>query len=237
MPRSIWAVLLTLAVCGAAHAETAAELAAAGRRECDAGQVAPTRDERMQHYERGKALGEQAVALDDNSAAAHFTVFCNLGEMLRIDGEKITSLLGFREMMRQLDRTLELDPNYLDALSSKGVLLVKLPTLLGGDLPRGEALLERVVREDPSCITARLTLSELYNDRGNRDDAIALAAQARDLAHASQRVDKIAKAEAALDRLKASPGEISAALAVTHCPGQPDVSCPPRIVTAARQND
>jgi tetratricopeptide (TPR) repeat protein len=214
------------------RAETATDLSGKAMEECEQGQVAPTRDRRVAHFERGQALAERAVALDEKSDAAHFAIFCNLGELLRVDGEKITSLLGFRKLMAELDRTLELNPNHLDALSSKGVLLMRLPTLLGGDAPRGEQMLERVVREDPTCITARITLAELYGERGSRADAVALAAQARELARASGRADKVAKAEAALTKLKAEPGEITAGLATTTCPGQPGTSCPPKITTA-----
>ena len=226
---------LALALGTPASGETAAELAKQGIHECEQGQIAPTRDEKVAHYTRGQKLGEQAVALDDNNAAAHFAIFCNLGESLRVDGEKITSILGFRQMMRELDRTLELDPNNLDAVSAKGTLLVRLPTLLGGDAPTGEKMLERVVREDSGCINARITLAEIYSDRGERADAVALAAQARELARSSKRADKIAKAEAELEKLQATPGEITAGLAITHCPGQPGVSCPPKIKTAAAQ--
>lgn len=218
-------------------AETAEELAATAMHECEQGQVAPTRDQRVAHFERGQKIAEDAVGLDEKNAAAHFAVFCNLGEMLRVDGEKITSLMGFRKMMQELDRTLELNPNHLDAMSSKGVLLMRLPSLLGGDVAAGEKMLERVVREDPGCITARITLAELYGDRGDRVDAVALAAQARELARASGRADKVAKAEAALTKLKASPGEITAGLAVTTCPGQPGVSCPPKVHTAQAQQN
>jgi hypothetical protein len=234
------AAFLALAITGSvssAHAETAAALAATAMRECEQGQVATARPLCLQHYEHGQALAEQAVALDDHNAAAHFAIFCNLGEMLRVDGEKITSVFGFRKMMQELDRTLELDPDHLDALSSKGVLLIRLPTLLGGDPPRGEKMLERVLREDPTCITARITLADVYAERGARTDAVTLAAQARELARAKRRADKVAKAEATLARLKAEPDEITAALAVTHCPGQPGQSCPPKLETATRSSD
>jgi hypothetical protein len=200
--------------------------------ECEQGQFATSRDARVAHFERGQKIAEEAVALDDKSAPAHFAIFCNLGEMLRVDGEKITSIFGFRKMMAELDRTLELDPNYLDALSSKGVLLMRLPSMLGGDTAKGQKMLERVLREDPTCITARLTLSEVYAEHGNRGDAVALAAQARELARASGRADKVAKAEATLTKLRAEPGEITAGLAVTTCPGQPGTSSPPKIATA-----
>jgi hypothetical protein len=87
------------------------------------------------------------------------------------------------------------------------VLLVRLPTLLGGDVPHGEHMLERVLREDQTCITARLTLAELYAERGARTDAVALAAQARELARASGRADKVAKAEGELTKLNATPAK------------------------------
>lgn len=231
------AAFLALAIVGAGsttHAETAAGLATTAMRECEQGQVAATRALRIQHYERGQALAERAVALDEKNAAAHFAIFCNLGEMQRIDGEKITSVLTLRTLMRELDRTLELDPNHLDALSSKGVLLIRLPTLLGGDPTRGEKMLERVLREDPTCVTARLTLADIYAERGARNDAVVLAAQARELARTCHREDKVAKAEAALARLKAEPDEIIASLAATDCPGQPGKRCPPKLETATR---
>jgi len=231
--RSLMVGLVVAIATTAASAETATDLGATAMRECEQGQIATTREQRVAHFERGQALAEQAVALDEKNAAAHFAVFCNLGEMLRVDGEKITSLLGFRKMMQELDRTLELDPDNLDALSSKGVLLMRLPTLLGGDAAKGEKMLERVLREDPTCITARLTLAEVYAERGARTDAVALAAQARELARASGRADKIAKADAELTKLKAEPGEITAGLAVTTCPGQPNASCPAKIRTAS----
>ncbi len=229
------AVVLTAAA-PTVRAETAEDLVASAMRECEQGQVAPTRDQRVQHFERGQALAEKAVTLDEKSAAAHFAIFCNLGELLRVDGEKITSVLGFRKLMQELDRTLELNPNHLDALSSKGVLLIRLPTLLGGDAPRGEKMLERVLREDATCITARITLADLYAERGARTDAIALAAQARELARASGRADKVAKADAELTKLNANPGEITAGLAVTTCPGQPGTSCPAKIRTAQAES-
>ena len=59
-------------------ADTAASLAASARAECDAGRRAVDRAERKAHFERGQALGERAVALDDNYAEAHFGVFCNM---------------------------------------------------------------------------------------------------------------------------------------------------------------
>lgn len=234
--RVVVAASMVLACAGVARAgESASELAAASMKKCNEGQQAPTRDQRVALFESGQKEAEQAVALDDANADAHFALFCNLGELLRVDGEKITSVFGFRKMMAELDRTLELNPNHVDALASKGVMLLRLPVLLGGDAKKGEGMLERVVREDPTAVTARLTLADLYDERGARHDAVVFCAQAAELARKQGRADKVAKAEERLEKLKASPTEIKEALEVTHCPGQPGQSCPPQVASAPGQ--
>jgi hypothetical protein len=68
----------------------------------------PREGQPVAHFEKGQALGEQAGSLDDRSAESHFALFCNLGELMRIDGElSITSVMRFRRMTKALDRTLE----------------------------------------------------------------------------------------------------------------------------------
>ena len=81
----------------------------------------------------GRALGEEAVDVDELSADAHFALLCNLREQLRVAGESLSSLFGFRRMVKKLNRTLELTANHLDALSAKGTVLVRLPVFLDGD--------------------------------------------------------------------------------------------------------
>ena len=63
-------------------------------------------------------------------------------------------------MMKALNRTLELDPEHLDALSSKGTFLVRLPTILCGDKQAGERILRRVIRREPKAVNARLDVSK-----------------------------------------------------------------------------
>ena len=193
--------------------ESASTLAASALRECEQGQVSTSKTERQRALERGQAIAERAVSSDDQSADAHFALFCNLGEQLRIDGERIPSPFGFRRMMKELDRTLELRPDHHGAMASKGILLVRLPGFLGGDARRGEAMLEQVVHEDPTAISSRLTLAEIYRGRGERMAAVALAAQALQLSRDAGRPDKVAKAEATLKDLGASPSEVTQALA------------------------
>ena len=185
-------------------AETAVNLSAKALRECHEGRTAKARHIRLAHFERGQALAEKAVELDDKVADGHFALFCSLGEKMRVDGEFLSNVLEFRRMMAALDRTLALNPDHLDAISSKGTFLVKLPYLMGGDVEKGEEMLRRVIREDPTCINARLTLAEIYADRGNREGAMALATSALKYAKAQDRQDLIPEAEAAVAELQAS---------------------------------
>lgn len=173
--------------------------------ECHLGRVAQDRATRLAHFEKGQRLGEQAVALDDRSADAHFAVFCNLGEQMRVDGEmSIGSVLSFRYLMRELERTLELEPNHLDALSSRGTLLVRLPALLGGDADRGEQLLRRVIQEEPLAVNARLSLARSYCGRGRHHEAVRLATEALSLAESLQRQDLIPEASRVVAQLRAT---------------------------------
>jgi hypothetical protein len=199
------ALLAFLCLCAgpAIAADTAATFAAGALAECEAGRRAEERDVRKEHFDRGQALGERAVALDDQSADAHFSLFCNLGELMRLDGENITSVIGFRRMMAELDRTLELDPHHTDALASKGTFLIRLPRLLGGDAQKGEAMLRQVVRQDPTAVASRLMLAKTCEARGDREEAFAFATRALQIARSQGRADKVAEAQATLAELRA----------------------------------
>jgi hypothetical protein len=193
-------LIFTLAA-PAQGASPAAEVAARALAECEAGRRADGREARKSHFDLGQQLGEQAVQLDDGSADAHFALFCNLGELMRLDGESVTSVLGFRRMMAELDRTLQIDPGHTDALASKGTLLVRLPRLLGGDAVKGEAMLRQVLEQDPKAFSTRLTLAKTCEARGDREEAVAFATRALQIAREQGRADKIAQAQAMLAEL------------------------------------
>src|ERR1041384_3845308 len=119
--RGLASAVLMVALClvsvsRTAQAESAVSLAAAARADCEAGRRAPDRATRKQHFDRGQMLAERAVALDDRNAEAHFAVFCNMGELMRLDGESLSSALGVHRLMAEGDRTLELDQHHTDAL-------------------------------------------------------------------------------------------------------------------------
>lgn len=200
---AVLGLLLVLGEAAAALAhEPARALAARALYECDQGRRASDRAVRLSHFERGEALAQEALSSNDNLADAHFALFCSVGEKLRIDGEQLSSLIGFRRVMRALDRTLELDPTHLEALSSKGTFLVRLPKLLGGDVARGEEMLREVIRRDPEAINARLALAKSYASQGKSREALTLAMEALDYALAQRRADLIPEAQAMVASLR-----------------------------------
>ena len=179
-------------------------------KECNAGRVTQDRTSRVGHFEKGQALGEQAVALDDRSAEAHFALFCNLGELMRIDGEvSISSVMGFRRMTKELDRTLELAPDHLDALSAKGTFLLRLPSLLGGDREKGEKLLLYVRLKAPQSVNARLSLAKTYCADGRHSEALSLASEALDLAQTQRQDDFAPEAAKVLAQLRANAAKVN----------------------------
>lgn len=190
---------------------TAKDLADRALQECEEGRSAATRDAKLAHFQQGQTLGEQAVASDERSADAHFSLFCNLGEQLRLDGESLSSVFGFRRMVKELDRALELDPAHIDALSAKGTLLVKLPGILGGDSEKGEQLLQQVIRQAPRSVNARLVLARVRSERGRHQEAVALASDALAIAQKQKRNTFISEAQAVLQQVHSNAISITTA--------------------------
>lgn len=188
--------------------EAGSALAAQALEACRQGRLATDRATRLAYFQQGQTLGERAVAADEGNAETHFALFCNLGELLRIDGESLTSIFGLRRMMHELDRALELNPAYIEALSAKGTLLVKLPGFLGGDSEKGEQLLQQVVRQAPKAVNARLALARVWCQHGRHDEAAAMASDALALAQKDQQVEFITEAQALLQQATASATKI-----------------------------
>lgn len=195
-------------VASAMAEQTAQELSARALEECQKGRIAKDRDVRMGHFERAEAIAEQAIEADKNYAEAHFSLFCTLGEQMRIDGEPtMGAIFGYNRMMDELNRTLELDPKHIDALSSKGTLLVKLPGIMGGDAEKGVEILREVIKREPMAINARLVIAESIADRGEQEEALTLATTALKIAKDQNRQDLIPEAEETLANLRNGTGQ------------------------------
>lgn len=163
--------------------------------ECHEGRRAKDETVRVAHFEGGRKLAEKAVKLDERSADAHFALFCNIGERMRANGEVLFSVFEYGRMMEALDKTLVLNPHHMDALSSKGTILIEVPGLFGGDSEKGEAMLREVIQKDPQSINARMVVARLCVERGEDQEAFDLAKRALELARAANRNDLLPEAE------------------------------------------
>ena len=155
--------------------------------------------EREALLEQGLTVAERAVAASERDAKAHFAVFCNLGRQVAESGASLACVSQVKRLRAEIDRTLALEPHFVDALAAKGAMLVRLPSLLGGDEDEGERLLRRAVELAPEDPATRLELAKALAEKGDDDAALqeantvlALAkgagapeaSEARELAHA-----------------------------------------------------
>jgi len=121
-------------------------------------------EERLARLDEGLALAETAMRDDPTSALAHFAAFCNRGKRLQLTGFSFGAFGEVRRLRREIDRAIELAPDWPEALAGKGAMLVALPRLLGGDAEEGGRLLRRALTIDPTNAEARIMLRELEND-------------------------------------------------------------------------
>ncbi|MDH5586751.1 MAG: hypothetical protein OEZ57_02540 [Nitrospirota bacterium] len=170
--------------------------------ECQKGRRAKDAESRGVHFDRGRTLAEKAVELNSQSADAQFSLFCNIGERMRANGEVFFSVFDYGRMMDALDQTLVLNPNHLDALSSKGTILIEVPEFLGGDDAKGEVMLRKVIKEEPTSINARMVVARQCAERGEHQEAYELSKQALDLAKQQQRDDLLPEAEKTFSEIK-----------------------------------
>jgi len=130
-------------------------------------------EERVARLAEGLAIAERAALDDPTDALAQYASFCNRGKRLQLVGFTFGALAEIRRLRREIDRALQLAPDWPDALAGKGAMLIALPRLLGGDATEGERLLRRALELDPGNAEARNILDELEQDAGNAGLRIA----------------------------------------------------------------
>lgn len=161
MPRRARAVLSSILIAcavspanGAPLGSPAANEALARCREADwlAGHA------RAQRLSSGLALAEQALAANEEDAAAHFGIFCNLGKILQTAVPSPWILADVRRIHRAIDRAIALAPRDPELWVAKGALLLNLPSFLGGDRDEAERWIVAAFVVDPDNQTVRAYL-------------------------------------------------------------------------------
>jgi tetratricopeptide (TPR) repeat protein len=120
-----------------------------------------------------QAIEESAAALQRNpdSAGANFVYFAAKGRILLADG-LTKNLFELRELDRKhLDRAIELNPGYFNAIAAKGGVLLDLPRLLGGDPAEGLRLLKRANELNPGGAGTRISLAKALARAGQVEEA------------------------------------------------------------------
>ncbi len=193
----VWIGALCCVLCGTSvwAEDSVQDLATQSMEECQKGRRAKDADSRGVYFDRGRKLAEKALALDDQSADAHFALFCSIGERMRANGEVFFSVFEYGAMMDALDQTLALNPDHLDALSSKGTILIEVPEFLGGDDEKGEIMLRQVIKDEPASINARMVVARQCAERGEHQEAYELSKRALELAKEQERDDLLPEAE------------------------------------------
>jgi tetratricopeptide (TPR) repeat protein len=116
-------------------------------------------------------------------------------------GIGLAALSRLRRLRQEVDRTLELAPDFADAIYGKGALLLETPRLLGGDPMEGERLLRRALTVEPDYLSPRLRLAGVLLDRGDKAEARAEAERALAIAERKQSAEDVAEARKLLAKI------------------------------------
>ena len=123
------------------------------------------RERKIRMWKKGTDYGKRAVEVNPEGKEGHFYYMSNMGALAQFKGT-LSSIWKFRKIKREMDRTLELDPDYPPALVARGQYLTEMPGLFGGDEQEAYRLYQRAVEVDPGYRVAYIYMARL--DAKNR---------------------------------------------------------------------
>lgn len=168
------------------------------------GEAAEDRERKYAAYREGRELAQAAVEAEESNPDAHYALFATNGRLMEMEGAVANVVTVFRAK-RELDRALELDPNHARSVAAKGILLHRLPWLLGGRDSRAEKFLVRAIELDPRVVDARVELARLYDERGEPQRAATVLRDAVAAASAAGNEREAAEARRLLSRYESAP--------------------------------
>lgn len=130
------------------------------------------KSEKIEAYDKGLKAATQAMTLHPDDAETHFLYAANLGSATQLRG--ITSgVVNLTEIMKHVDRAVELDPHHAPSLQMKGGLLAELPWYLGGNTKLAKDYLRRAIEANGKFTNARIILAKLLIKEGEIAEARA----------------------------------------------------------------
>lgn len=192
---AILMLLSVLTVAGPIQASDldAMRLTAEAERFLRAAERYPEGEEQLRQYARAEELAERALEAAPNSATANFVFFAAKGRRLMATGGVIAAIRA-GTVMSYLDKAIELDPNYANALAAQGGILLDLPFYLGGNADEALEYLSKAVRLNPTGPGTRITYAKALIRLGQQNEARENLVLAAHQACVTRRADVLATA-------------------------------------------
>jgi tetratricopeptide (TPR) repeat protein len=131
------------------------------------------KEQKIAAWEKGVVYGKRAVEVRPDGKEGHFYYMANMGSLAQVKGT-LTAVWNFRAIKKELDKTLELDPDYPPALVAKAQYLTELPKVFGGrDEESAMALYRRAVELDPDYRIAYYYMAQIDAKNRRFEEAIA----------------------------------------------------------------
>jgi tetratricopeptide (TPR) repeat protein len=131
---------------------------------------AKTDDARVAAYERARDVAKRASELAPRNPDAHLWYAITLGTWSREKG-LLRSALALRNLRKEVDTVLQLDPRNIEAHIMAGSIARELPVLLGGNRKDAEEHFKTAQRLDPRLTGVRIELAQLYINMGRYPEA------------------------------------------------------------------
>jgi len=131
---------------------------------------AKTEEAKIAAYGRARDVAKRATELAPKNPDAHLWHAITLGTWSQAKG-LLRSVVALRDLRKEVDTVLRLDPNNIDAHIMAGSIARELPVVLGGDRKEAEGHFKTAQRLDPRLTGARIELAQLYINMGRYREA------------------------------------------------------------------
>jgi tetratricopeptide (TPR) repeat protein len=158
-------------------------------------------------FQSGVEAAKKAVALDGQRVEGHFWLGANQGEYADLKGA-LQSLGLVKSIRREFEAALAINPVYESGAiySALGQIDLNLPRLLGGNERRGIERLEAGLKVGPDNAELKVTLAEVYQKKGRKDEAKKLlesVISGNDPARTTKEMEELrTKARTLLEKIK-----------------------------------
>lgn len=133
-------------------------------------QRAKTEEDKIAAYAKARDYAKRATELAPDNAAAHLWYAITLGTWSQAKG-LLSSALALRNLRKEVDIVLRLDPDNIEAHIMAGSIARELPVLLGGNPKEAEEHFKTAQRLDPQLTGVRIELAQLYINVGRYAEA------------------------------------------------------------------